>query len=142
VNDSKWESFQFTGTATDSATWNMLSLWKEFGGAGNVKTISVNDGEASFPDSEGNANIIVPITEIDEALDAQSTNPVQNKVIKEALAQMDTRFAAGMDIDTETNTLSLLDAVSMNELKSTMSHLPELRSITLERTPPSLTELL
>ena len=111
VSDIKWESFQFTGTATDSATWNMLSLWKEFGGAGNVKTISVNDGEASFPDSEGNANIIVPITEIDEALDSQSTNPVQNKVIKEALAQMDTRFAAGMDIDTETNILSLLDAV-------------------------------
>ncbi len=111
LNDSKWESFQFTGTATDSATWNTLSLWKEFGGAGNVKTISVNDGEALFPDSEGNANIVVPIIEIDKALDAQSTNPVQNKAIKEALSQMDTRFAAGMDINRETNILSLLDAV-------------------------------
>lgn len=111
VNDSKWESFQFTGTATDNATWNTLSLWKEFGGAGNVKTISVNGGDASSPDSEGNANIIVPIIEVDEALDTASTNPVQNKAIKAALAQMDTCFAAGMDIDTDTNILSLLDGV-------------------------------
>ena len=104
--NSKW-----TKNDAKIANWDASYSWGDHRLAGNVKTISVNNGEASFPDSEGNANIIVPITEIDEALDAQSTNPVQNKVIKEALVQMDTRFATGMNIDTETNILSLLDAV-------------------------------
>lgn len=59
VNDSKWESFHSTGTQQTVLHGIRFPYGKSFWRSRKCKTISVNNGEASFPDSEGNANIII-----------------------------------------------------------------------------------
>ena len=109
VSDSRWESYQFIGTDTAADYWNSLSLWKVYGGDGSVKSVAVNGGERLSPDAEGNVNLTIPIVEVDEALDENSTNPVENRAVQAALKGLDGQFGADIQVDEETKILSLLD---------------------------------
>ena len=76
VSQGKWETKQFVGTSLSS--WEQEASWEDFGGAGTMKSLTVN-GEKKVPDSEGNVDLTIDKLEVDESLDADSTNPVQNK---------------------------------------------------------------
>ena len=82
----KWETYQFTGTALDA--WDQEASWEEFGGKGTVKSVTVN-GEKQTPDAAGNVNVNVDILEVDETLSADSTNPVENKVVTARFNEVD-----------------------------------------------------
>ena len=61
---------------------------EEFGGKGTVKSVTVN-GEKQTPDAAGNVNVNVDILEVDETLSADSTNPVENKVVTARFNEVD-----------------------------------------------------
>lgn len=106
VSQGKWETKQFAGTNLSS--WGQVASWEDFGGAGTVKSVTVN-GERQNPDSTGNVNIIFNETEVDESLDASSTNPVQNSAITAKLNEMDanTIFGATADLSEDESSVRL-----------------------------------
>lgn len=92
----KWQTKQFAGTSLDS--WEEASAWTDFGGDGTVKAVVVN-GEKNAPDAEGNVEVNIDQVEVDESLDAQSTNPVQNKAVAAKLSEVEASTVSGMDAE-------------------------------------------
>ena len=92
----KWETKQFAGTSLGS--WEEASAWTDFGGDGTVKAVVVN-GEKKTPDAAGNVDVTIDNVEVDESLDAQSTNPVQNKAVAAKLSEMEASTVSGMDAE-------------------------------------------
>ena len=106
VSQGKWETKQFIGT--NLASWGQAASWEDFGGAGTVKSVTVN-GEKQNPDSTGNVNITFNETEVDESLDINSTNPVQNSVVTSKLNEVEanTIFGANADLSDDESTVRL-----------------------------------
>lgn len=100
----KWETKQFIGTSLDS--WEQAASWEDFGGAGNVKSISVN-GKKQTLDSAGNVNLTINETEVDESLNANSTNPVQNAAVAAKLAEVEanTIFGGSAELSDDESTV-------------------------------------
>ena len=92
----KWETKQFKGTSTDS--WEQAASWEDFGGAGTVKSVTVN-GQKQTPDSTGNVSISISETEVDESLNETSTNPVQNAAVTAKLQEVEANTVAGMSAE-------------------------------------------
>ena len=92
----KWETKQFTGTSLDS--WEQAASWEDFGGAGTVKSVTVN-GQKQAPDSTGNVSITIDETEVDESLNETSTNPVQNAAVTAKLNEVEASTVAGMSAE-------------------------------------------
>lgn len=100
----KWETKQFIGTSLDS--WEQAASWEDFGGAGNVKSISVN-GKKQTLDSAGNVNLTINETEVDESLNTNSTNPVQNAAVAAKLAEVEanTIFGGSAELSDDESTV-------------------------------------
>lgn len=100
----KWETKQFIGTSIDS--WEQVASWEDFGGAGNVKSISVN-GKKQTLDSAGNVNLTINETEVDESLNTNSTNPVQNAAVAAKLAEVEanTIFGGSAELSDDESTV-------------------------------------
>lgn len=82
----EWETKQFTGT--NLSFWESAASWEDFGGAGTMKSLTVN-GEKKAPDVEGNVNLTIDKVEVDESLNAESTNPVENRAVTARLNEVD-----------------------------------------------------
>ena len=106
VSQGKWETKQFIGTNLSS--WESISSWEDFGGAGTVKSITVN-GTKQTPDSTGNVNVAIKETEIDESLDANSTNPVQNSAVTAKFNEVEanTIFGGNAELSEDESTVHL-----------------------------------
>jgi hypothetical protein len=106
VSQGKWETKQFIGTNLSS--WESISSWEDFGGAGTVKSITVN-GTKQTPDSTGNVNVTIKETEIDESLDANSTNPVQNSAVTAKFNEVEanTIFGGNAELSEDESTVHL-----------------------------------
>lgn len=103
VSQGKWETKQFTGTIL--AAWEQPASWEDFGGAGTLKSLTVN-GEKKTPDAEGNVSLTIEKTEVDESLNAESTNPVENRAVAAKLGELEagTIFGANAELsDDETS---------------------------------------
>ena len=100
----KWETKQFIGTSLDS--WEQVASWEDFGGAGNVKSISVN-GKKQAIDNTGNVNITINEIEVDESLNTNSTNPVQNAAVAAKLAEVEanTIFGGSAELSDDESTV-------------------------------------
>ena len=92
----KWETKQFKGTSLDS--WEQAASWEDFGGDGTVKSVTVN-GAKQEPDSTGNVSITINETEVDESLNANSTNPVQNAAVAAKLQEIEASTVLGMNAE-------------------------------------------
>ena len=92
----KWETKQFKGTSIDS--WEQVASWEDFGGDGTVKSVTVN-GVKQEPDSTGNVSITINETEVDESLNANSTNPVQNAAVSAKLQEIEASTVLGMNAE-------------------------------------------
>lgn len=75
------------------------------GEAGEVKSVSVNNGTPSQPDAQGNVNVSVPTLTLDDAPTAGSNNAVKSGGIKTAL---DTKANAA-DVPTKTEMSDAID---------------------------------
>ena len=84
-SNGKWETKQFKGTNIES--WEQAASWEDFGGDGTVKSVTLN-GKKLEPGEDGNVAITISETEVDESLNASSTNPVQIVAEMEASAEL------------------------------------------------------
>lgn len=101
TSDGVWDDYRFVGT--DITTFFEPSAWEEYGGKGAVKKITVSRGAATTeltPDKSGNVNLDIPVMEVDETIDENSTNPVQNKVIAVELKGISGKYGAALRLNT------------------------------------------
>lgn len=120
VSQGKWDIRQFTGTSTDS--WTQEASWEDFGGAGTMKSLTVN-GEKKTPDSEGNVSLNIERVEVDESLDAESTNPVQNAAVVAKLAELESGTLFGSEVvENDDNTVT----VQLRSKSATITEFPSL----------------
>ena len=92
----KWETKQFKGTNIES--WEQAASWEDFGGDGTVKSVTLN-GKKLEPGEDGNVAITISETEVDESLNASSTNPVQNAAVTAKLMEIEARTVLGMNAE-------------------------------------------
>ena len=95
-SQGRWETKQFTGTSL--SVWEQEASWEDFGGGGTVRSLTVN-GEKRMPDGEGNVNLTIDKLEVDEGLDAESTNPVENKAVTARLQEVEAGTVFGMSAE-------------------------------------------
>lgn len=86
VSQGRYLTKQFVGT--NLASWESESSWDNFGGGGTVKSVTLN-GQKAMPDTQGNISLTVNEMEVDETLNAASTNPVQNKAVAAKLSEVE-----------------------------------------------------
>ena len=92
----KWETKQFKGTNIES--WEQAASWEDFGGDGTVKSVTLN-GKKLEPGEDGNVVITISETEVDESLNASSTNPVQNAAVAAKLMEIEASTVLGMNAE-------------------------------------------
>lgn len=92
----KWETKQFKGTNIES--WEQAASWEDFGGDGTVKSVTLN-GKKLEPGEDGNVAITISETEVDESLNASSTNPVQNAAVTAKLMEIEASSVLGMNAE-------------------------------------------
>ena len=92
----KWETKQFKGTNIES--WEQAASWEDFGGDGTVKSVTLN-GKKLEPGEDGNVVITISETEVDESLNANSTNPVQNAAVAAKLMEIEASTVLGMNAE-------------------------------------------
>ena len=92
----KWEAKQFKGTNIES--WEQAASWENFGGDGTVKSVTLN-GKKLEPGEDGNVAITISETEVDESLNASSTNPVQNAAVAAKLMEIEASTVLGMNAE-------------------------------------------
>ena len=92
----KWETKQFKGTNIES--WEQAASWEDFGGNGTVKSVTLN-GKKLEPGEDGNVAITISETEVDESLNASSTNPVQNAAVAAKLMEIEASTVLGMNAE-------------------------------------------
>lgn len=92
----KWETKQFKGTNIES--WEQAASWEDFGGDGTVKSVTLN-GKKLEPGLDGNVAITISETEVDESLNASSTNPVQNAAVTAKLMEIEASTVLGMNAE-------------------------------------------
>lgn len=92
----KWETKQFKGTNIES--WEQAASWEDFGGDGTVRSVTLN-GKKLEPGEDGNVAITISETEVDESLNASSTNPVQNAAVTAKLMEIEASTVLGMNAE-------------------------------------------
>ena len=92
----KWETKQFKGTNIES--WEQAASWEDFGGDGTVKSVTLS-GKKLEPGEDGNVAITISETEVDESLNASSTNPVQNAAVTAKLMEIEASTVLGMNAE-------------------------------------------
>ena len=92
----KWETKQFKGTNIES--WEQAASWEDFGGDGTVKSVTLN-GKKLEPGEDGNVALTISETEVDESLNASSTNPVQNAAVAAKLMEIEASTVLGMNAE-------------------------------------------
>lgn len=92
----KWETKQFKGTSIES--WEQAASWEDFGGDGTMKSVTVN-GRKLEPGHDGNVDITINETEVDESLNANSTNPVQNAAVAAKLQELEANTLFGGSVE-------------------------------------------
>ena len=105
VSAGKWVDYRFCATSIDN--FLTVASWEEYGG-GKIKQLSVN-GQTVTPDAEGKVNIVIDEREVDETLDASSTNPVQNSTVTAKFNEVDaaTVFDMSAEVSDDESTVRL-----------------------------------
>lgn len=119
----KWVTKQFAGE--DLQDWTCEDTWTDFGNGSKVKGIALN-GQALSPNSDGLVNIPIDTVEVDESLDATSTNAVSNAAATQAINELKNGVGSGLDADIDSDagtvTLKLTDKTgrSLSEVELPM----------------------
>lgn len=95
INANEWETKMFIGSTLSQ--WETPGAWEDTGGKGKITGIKLNNQEIA-PDAEGVVNITIDEVEVDETLSDSSTNPVQNNVISQKIAELEAKTVADLDV--------------------------------------------
>ena len=94
VTAGKWEDYRFM--ATDIANFLTPASWEEYG-SGKIKSITLN-GQTVNPDNNGNVAITFDQINVDESLDAESSNPVQNSAVTAKIRDLESKAVSGVEV--------------------------------------------
>lgn len=97
----KWEDYRFEGTNVES--FFEPTAWQRFGGGDAIKNVTVTKGtntEELSPDERGNVNIEIPVTETDETITENGTNPVEGKAIFAKFAEIGSKYPVQLKLNT------------------------------------------
>lgn len=94
VTAGKWEDYRFM--ATDIANFLTPASWEEYG-SGKIKSITLN-GQTVNPDGNGNVAITFDQINVDESLDAESSNPVQNSAVTAKIRDLESKAVSGVEV--------------------------------------------
>lgn len=117
VSAGKWEDYRFSGTSIES--WLEPSAWERFGGGDAIKKIKVTKGvsvQELTPDEHGQVDLEIPVVEVDQAVNENSTNPVSGKAVFNELKKNTGSVASGIQLneigegDQKVYSISLLNA--------------------------------
>ena len=117
VSAGKWEDYRFSGTSIES--WLDPSAWERFGGGDAIKKIKVTKGisvQELTPDEHGQVDLEIPVVEVDQAVNENSTNPVSGKAVFNELKKNTGSVASGIQLneigegDQKVYSISLLNA--------------------------------
>lgn len=116
-----FKSWQFNGEAVSQ--FDTIDLWSVFGGDDRVKRIFVN-GEEKL-NVNGTVDINLPIPEVDEFLDEQSTNTIQNKVVAKKFDSLGDNMLKDVDIiPDEANSIVTLNFMNTKDQLITSVDIP------------------
>lgn len=117
VSAGKWEDYRFSGTSIES--WLEPSACERFGGGDAIKKIKVTKGisvQELTPDEHGQVDLEIPVVEVDQAVNENSTNPVSGKAVFNELKKNTGSVASGIQLneigegDQKVYSISLLNA--------------------------------
>ena len=117
VSAGKWEDYRFSGTSIER--WLEPSAWERFGGGDAIKKIKVTKGisvQELTPDEHGQVDLEIPVVEVDQAVNENSTNPVSGKAVFNELKKNTGSVASGIQLneigegDQKVYSISLLNA--------------------------------
>lgn len=116
VSAGKWEDYRYDGTNLDG--FLSPAGWNRFGGGDAIKKMTVTKGTQTqelTPDEQGSVNLDVPVVNVDETLDENSTNPVQNKALVTEFKKLAGKYGTALQLNEivegtdKAYSLSLLD---------------------------------
>lgn len=98
----KWQTWQFTGTLISD--WDLDQYWRQ-----EVRSVSINGGVAPEPDKEGNVDLTFNV-DVDQSMNSDSDNPVANKAVAAAIADVEAIIPQKFSFDAATRMLNITDA--------------------------------
>lgn len=127
VAAGKWEDYRFEGT--DTSSFLEPSAWNRYGGGDAIKKIKVTKGTATeelTPDEQGGVSIEIPVVEVDQSVNENSTNPVSGKGVAAKINEKGATYGTTVrlneigDGDDKAYSLSLLneegDVISTSDM--------------------------
>ena len=112
----KWEDWRFVGT--NISTFLDAASWERFGGGDAIKKITVTKGTETkelSPDENGGVSLDIPVVEIDQTIEENSTNPVAGRAVAAKFKELGGKYGAALKLneigegDSKAYSLSLLD---------------------------------
>ena len=123
----KWLDYRFEGT--DTSSFLEPSAWNRYGGGDAIKKIKVTKGTATeelTPDEQGGVSIEIPVVEVDQSVNENSTNPVSGKGVAAKINEKAATYGTAVrlneigDGDDKAYSLSLLneegDVISTSDM--------------------------
>ena len=100
VSAGKWEEYRFEGT--DTSSFLTASAWNRYGGADAIKKITVTRGTATeqhTADEQGGVTIDIPVMEVDQSVNENSTNAVSGKAVAAKINEESKNYVAGLRLN-------------------------------------------
>ncbi len=95
-----WEEYRFSGT--DTSSFLTPDAWDRYGGGGSVKKIKVTKGtEVSelTPDAQGTLSMDIPVTEVEQSVNEESTNAVSGKAVASKIKETAATYGASLKLN-------------------------------------------
>ena len=96
----KWLDYRFEGT--DVSSFLTASAWNRYGGGDAIKKIRVTKGTATedlAPDGQGVANLDIPVVEVDQSVNENSTNPVSGKGVAAKINEKASTYGTALQLN-------------------------------------------
>ena len=96
----KWLDYRFEGT--DVSSFLTASAWNRYGGGDAIKKIRVTKGtttEDLAPDGQGVANLDIPVVEVDQSVNENSTNPVSGKGVAAKINEKASTYGTALQLN-------------------------------------------
>ena len=96
----KWKEYRFEGT--DTSSFLTASAWNRYGGADAIKKITVTRGTASeehTADEQGGVTIDIPVMEVDQSVNENSTNAVSGKAVSAAINEKASTYGTALQLN-------------------------------------------
>ena len=100
ISAGKWVDYRFEGT--DTSSFLTAAAWSRHGGGDAIKKITVTRGtstEEKTPNEQGSVTIDIPVVEVDQAVNENSTNPVSGKGVAAKINEKASTYGAALQLN-------------------------------------------